>query len=164
MDAVEAEAVSPQHEVVHTRRVLFPNREYWVVHDHVRGERNHRFEARWHLPADAESRVRVVRNSKQTTVITPAGRLVAPAWVTVDIEDGWVSPAYGIKHSAPIVVLSTTGTKADIVTVLSPGSTVVTMIDNTLDDTLHCSVLRGESTDVLRWTPDNDVSWERWSA
>jgi hypothetical protein len=164
LDAVEAEALSPQHEVVHTRRVLFPNREYWVVHDHVRGERNHRFEARWHLPAEAHGRVRVVRNSKQTTVITPAGRLVVPTPIAVDIEDGWVSPSYGIKHCAPIVVLSATGIKADIVTVLSPGSAAVTMIDNTCDDSLECSVLRGDSTDLLGWTSTSDVSWERWSA
>jgi hypothetical protein len=164
IDAIEAEVVSPQHEVVHTRRVLFPGREFWVVHDHVRGDRDHRYEARWHLPAEAEGRVRIVRNSKQTTVITPAGRLVVPTSVSVDIEPGWVSPTYGIKVPAPVVVVRASGTEADIVTVLSPGGETVTMIDQTNDGSLHCSILRGNTTDLLRWSANADVGWERWNA
>jgi hypothetical protein len=164
MDAIEAEVVSSQHDVVHTRRVLFPGGDYWVVHDHVRGDQDHRYEARWRLPADAEGRVRVVPNSKQTTVITPAGRLVMPTSVSVDIEPGWVSPTCGIKEPAPVVVVRASGAHADFITVLSPGTESVTMIDQTSDGSLHCSILRGNTTDLIRWSPNTDVAWDRWSA
>jgi Heparinase II/III-like protein/Heparinase II/III N-terminus len=162
-DAIEAEVTSPQHEVVHTRRVLFPQREFWVVHDHVRGDTDHRYEARWHLPAEAEGQVTVVRNSNQTTVFTPAGNLVVPAALTVAIEPGWVSPSYGTLHRAPVVVVSAGGTEADIITVLSPGDADVTIDDHTADGTLHCSVRRGTTTDLIQWAAYTDVAWERWS-
>ena len=161
LDAIEAEATSPQHDVLHTRRVLFLGRDYWVVHDHVHGENDHTYEARWHLPADAEGRVTVVPNSNHTVVRTPAGTLVIPAGLAVEIEPGWVSASYGIKEPAPIVVVRATGTQADIVTVLSPGDADVVIDDQSLDGSLHCLVRRGATTDLIQWAPDRGVAWER---
>jgi Heparinase II/III-like protein/Heparinase II/III N-terminus len=163
-DAIEADVVSPQHEVVHTRRVLFPNREFWVVHDHVRGDVDHRYEARWHLPAEAHDRVTVVRDSKQTTVVTPAGSLILPARLTVEIEPGWVSPTYGIKHQAPVVVVRADGSRADIITVLSPGDAQVALDDHTVAGSLCCWVTRGPTTDLIEWAAYTDVAWERRSS
>jgi Heparinase II/III-like protein/Heparinase II/III N-terminus len=160
-DAIEAEVTSPQHEVVHTRRVLFPQREYWVVHDHVHGDVDHRYEARWHLPSEAEGQVTIVRNSHQTTVSTPAGTLTIPASAVVEIEPGWVSPTYGILQQAPIVVVRAEGTEADIVTVLSPGDAAVVLDDFTTHGSLQCWVTRCVRTDLIRWTADTDVAWER---
>ena len=160
-DAIEAEAISPQHEVVHTRHVLFPGREYWVVHDHLQGTAEHRYEARWHLPADAEGRTVVERTPLQTTIVTPAGSLVVPGSLVVEIEPGWVSPSYGIKHPAPVVVVRSVGNEADIVTVLSPGPHVVTIEDHTAGGLLHCDVSRGPGTDHIEWSTASDVVWKR---
>ena len=163
-DAIEAEVTSPQHEVVHTRRVLFPNREYWVVHDHLRGDHHHHYEARWHLPGEAEGRVTVERKSGRTTVTTPAGTLTVPASATVEIEPGWISPSYGILECAPIVVVRAGGTEADIVTVLSPGESDVDLDDTTERGSLHCVVTRGNTTDLIRWAAHTNVAWERRSS
>ena len=160
-DAIEAEVTSPQHEVVHTRRVLFPQREFWVIHDHVRGDTHHRYEARWHLPSEAEGRVTLVRGSNQTTVSTPAGTLTSPSSARVEIEPGWISPTYGILERAPIVVVRATGVQADIVTVLSPGDAEVTLDDHTRLGSLHCLVGRGNTTDLIQWTAHTNVAWER---
>jgi hypothetical protein len=162
-DAVEAEVRSPQHEVVHTRRVLFPNREYWVVHDHVVGDTDHCYEARWHLPAEAHGQVTVMRGAGQTTVRTPAGVLVVPARLAVEIEPGWVSLSYGIKEPAPVVVVRARGAAADIVTVLSPGDGAVVLDDETVRGALGCTVVRNATNDLMQWTADTDVSWARWS-
>ncbi|MEP7112047.1 MAG: alginate lyase family protein [Ilumatobacteraceae bacterium] len=162
LDAIEAEVTSPQHEALHTRRVLFLDRDYWLVHDHVRGDTDHLYEARWHLPAEADGKVTVVRNTNQTTVSTPAGSLLIPARLKVEIEPGWVSPGYGLKQPAPIVVLRARGTEADIVTVLSPGKAAVTIDDNTDDGSLHSQVTRGKTTDLIQWAAHTDVAWERW--
>jgi Heparinase II/III-like protein/Heparinase II/III N-terminus len=160
-DAIEADVTSPQHEVVHTRRVLFPGRAYWVVHDHVRGDTNHRYAARWHLPAEAQGRVNVIEDSNQTTICTPGGRLVVPAGLTVEIEPGWVSPSYGIKHQAPVVVVHAGGLEADIVTVISPGDDEVTIEAHTGDGAIRCLVTRGTTTDLIGWAAYTDVAWER---
>jgi hypothetical protein len=163
-DAVEAEVRSPQHEVVHTRRVLFPHRDYWVIHDHVVGDTDHCYEARWHLPTDAHGRISITHDADQTTVRTPSAVLVVPRSLAVEIEPGWVSLAYGIKDPAPVVVVRAHGTEADIVTVVSPGDSVVALDDQTVHGALRCSVTRGDTTDLLEWTAGTDVSWERWSA
>jgi Heparinase II/III-like protein/Heparinase II/III N-terminus len=162
-DAIEAEVTSPQHTAVHGRRVFFLDRNYWVVHDHVHGVTDHLYEARWHLPAEADGRVTVVRNSHQTTVSTPAGHLVIPARLEVEIEPGWVSPTYGLKQSAPVVVVRAHGTEADIVTVLSPGEVQVTIDDHTEGGSLHSLVTRGKTTDRIQWAAHTDVAWERWN-
>jgi Heparinase II/III-like protein/Heparinase II/III N-terminus len=162
-DAIEAEVTSPLHEVVHTRRVLFPERDYWVVHDHVFGDEDHRYEARWHLPSEAEGRVTVQRCSHQTTVTTPAGNLSISPSAEVELEPGWISPSYGILERAPIVVIRAAGTAADIVTVLSPGDVAVVLDDFTAHGSLQCWVTRGTKTDLIRWAAYTDVAWERRS-
>ncbi len=161
-DAIEAEATSPQHDVLHTRHVLFPQREYWVVHDHLRGDTAHRYEARWHLPAEAEGRVAVERTARQTVVRTPAGTLAFPTSVEVEIQPGWVSPSYGIKQPAPVVVVRASGAQADIVSVLSPGVADVTIDDRTTEGVLCCHVSRGINTDLVEWSATTEVGWERW--
>jgi hypothetical protein len=161
VDAIEAEATSPQHEVVHTRHVVFPGREYWVVHDHLSGTTSHRYEARWHLPADAEGRTEIERTMHQTTVRTPAGRLVVPASLEVEVEPGWVSPSYGIKHPAPVVVVRARGISADIITVLCPGAAAATIEDYTADGVLRCEVSRGAETDLLEWSSTTELAWDR---
>ncbi len=160
-DAIEAEAISPLHEVVHTRHVLFPGRDYWVVHDHLDGAVSHRYAARWHLPADAHGRTVIERTALQTTVLSPAGCLVIPGSCDVEIEPGWVSPSYGIKHPAPVVVVRAVGRAADIVTVLSPGHAVVMLEDRTTDGLLRCQVSRGAGTDLIAWSTATDVVWKR---
>ena len=115
--------------MVHTRHVVFPGRRYWVVHDHLQGTNIHRYQARWHLPACAYGHTTVERCTNQTTIRMPAGTLVVPASIEVEIEPGWVSPRYGVKEPAPVVVLLTTAAVADIVTVVSPGSDAVRLLD-----------------------------------
>ena len=161
LDAIEAEVTSPLHEVIHLRQVAFLQREYWVVHDHLRGDRSHRYEARWHLAAEAQGRVTVERTSRQTTVRWPTGSIVVPAPCVVEIEPGWVSPTYGVKHPAPVVVARVAATEADIVTVLSPGIANVTMDDRSANGQLSCEVRSGDTTDFIEWSAATDVVWKR---
>ena len=76
-------------------------------------------------------------------------------------EPGWVSPSYGIKHPAPVVVARAHGVAADLVTVLSPGPGAVTIEDCTADGLLRCHVSRGAGTDLLEWSPTTDPVWKR---
>ncbi len=163
-DAIEAEATSPQHEVVHTRRVVFPKRGYWVVHDHLAGVAAHRYEARWHLPVEAQDLVTIERLPHQTIVRTPSALFVTPAGPAVEIEPGWVSPSYGVKQPAPVVVIRATAINADIITVVSPGHSPVTIDDRTAAGALSCLVRRGHDVDIIEWSTATSLVCERRSA
>ena len=83
LDIVCGEVRSPVYEAVHRRRVIFVDGAYWVIEDVLTGKRRHRYDLRFHLaPARYDGAV--------TLTITGA-RGVAP-------EDGWISPAYGVRE------------------------------------------------------------------
>jgi hypothetical protein len=146
---------------VHTRHVLFPHRGFWVVHDHLHGRKLHQYEARWHLPADAHEHTSVERSEHQTRICMPAGSLVVPAPIEVEIETGWVSPTYGVKQPAPVVVLRATAAVADFVTVLSPGTDLVSIRDQSAAGLLHCTVQRADVFDSFEWSTTTDLIWNR---
>jgi len=164
LDAIEADVVSPLHEVVHTRHVLFPGRRFWVVHDHLHGRNIHRYEARWHLPAEAQGHTTMQRLAHQTRVCMPAGSLVVPGSIHVDIEQGWISPTYGVKQPAPVVVLRATAAVADFVTVLSPGTEPVLLCDESVGGLLQCTVQRAAVSDRFEWSTATELIWNRQEA
>ena len=95
---------------------------------------------------DRRARLRIRRRSP----LLPAASSM-PASPTVEIEPGWVSPSYGIKQPAPIVVVRAEGTEADIVTVLSPGDAVVTLDDqHRTRVAAMLSSTRDSTTDLIR--------------
>ena len=64
--------------------------------------------------------------TRQTVVTTPPATLVVPdGYGDVGLGPGWVSPAYGVRHAAPVVLVSAGDrVDADLVTVLAPGDEV----------------------------------------
>jgi hypothetical protein len=123
VDVVVGSSTSPRHDARHTRAVALVGGHHWVVQDRLRGERVHRYQARWHLAPGAVDDV-VVRSAGDDHVVdAPGVRLTVPARCgRVDVEEGWISPVYGVKHAAPVVVVTTTGRDADIVTRLEARS------------------------------------------
>ena len=116
LDVLRAEVTSPCYDAVHTRTVAFVDGDYWVVHDRLRAPTAHAYAARWHLaPVRGDGAVEL-----------GAGRLSAPGLLllaphgTLRLADGWVSPSYGRKESAPVAVVAATGADVDLVTVLLP--------------------------------------------
>jgi hypothetical protein len=140
LDVLSGEVVSPSHDARHRRTLAFVDDDFWVVHDRLRGGSVHTYVARWHLSPEAHGRTSVVREDRQTTVSAPGLAIIVPRWCgEVTIEDGWVSPTYGVKLRAPVVVLTaqngTDGTAvadADLVTVILVSSAPA-------DVTAHCS-------------------------
>ena len=128
--------MSPQYDAVHTRTLAFVDDDYWVVHDRLRASSAHDYTARWHLDRHAEARVAVRRGHGQTVVTTPPARFVVPTgFGDVGLGPGWVSPAYGVKHAAPVVLVTADGRPdADLVTVIVPGADVPRSPVRHLDD------------------------------
>ena len=93
LDVIVAEVRSPRYDAVHTRALALVGGDYWVVHDRLAGRTDHRYEARWHLPAAAWRCTTIGRGDGQSTVSAPGVRLVVPDWCgALRLEDGWVSP------------------------------------------------------------------------
>ena len=102
-DLLCGEATSPAYEVRHTRRIFFVAGEYWLIVDQLRGSRPHQFDLRFHLAPEAWNHTRVVFDGMNRTVRAPGLALVFEGDYLPQIEPGWVSPEYGVKHRAPVV-------------------------------------------------------------
>ena len=96
-----AEVRSPVYEAIHRRRVVFTGR-YWVIEDVLTGERPHRYDLRWHL---APGRVQMWASG----VTSPTVAITILGARSIALEDGWISPAYGIREAAPVVSAVATG-------------------------------------------------------
>ena len=134
VDVLSGEVVSPSYDAVHRRTMALVNDDFWVVHDRLRGGSPHTYAARWHLDPAAQGRTVVTLDDQQTTVSAPGLTLLVPRWCgEVTIEDGWVSPTYGMKLPAPVVVITAAETvDAELVTVILVGSA-------SAEVTAHCS-------------------------
>ena len=66
-DVLEGEATSPAYEAVHRRRITFVDRDHWVIEDELRGDREHAYDLRFHLPP-GEARI------EGDTVLAPGSR------------------------------------------------------------------------------------------
>lgn len=129
LDLLRGCVESPSYDAVHTRTLAFIDDDYWIVHDRVQAPTTHTYEARWHLPATASGHVQIEVGTGQTTVWTPQCTLVVPAGCgTVELEPGWVSPTYGTKLPAPVVVVRAADCNdADLLTVIIPGNREATV-------------------------------------
>ena len=118
----------------------------------------HEYAARWHLaPGPAELGIGRV---------SAAGLLLLAPHGTLRLADGWVSPSYGLKESAPVAVVAATGADVDLVTVLLPAGppdgTDATVTADCAGDAVTVQVDRpGLGVDTVRWTAADDPDWER---
>ena len=95
-DELAGEARSPAYEAVHRRTVTFVDERQWVIEDTLTGEREHRYDLRFHL-APGEAWL------SGSAVLAPGLALVIDGADEIAIEPGWVSPRYGVKEEAPVV-------------------------------------------------------------
>ena len=112
-DILVAEVRSPVYEAIHRRRVLFVDGRCWLIEDVLTGERPHRYDLRWHLPP-GRARVWAGGVTSPTVAITILGAR------SIALEDGWISPRYGIREPAPVVSAVATGVNARFITLLAP--------------------------------------------
>jgi len=110
--ALVAEVRSPVYEAIHRRRVVF-NGRYWVIEDVLEGRRPHRYDLRWHL---APGRVQVWAGG----VTSPTVAITILGARSIALEEGWISPEYGIREPAPVVSAASTGRNARFITLLFP--------------------------------------------
>lgn len=157
LDVLCAQVHSPVYEAVHTRTVAFVDDEYWLVHDRLRGDRPHRYVARWQLPPAAGGATTLERTPTGTVVRTPGAVLAFPDGAgTVDVVEGWVSPRYGIRHPAPAVTVTVDGAPAaDLAVAVVPGAGPAALRVSTGRETVRARIARpGVGAHRVWWSVD----------
>ncbi|MFN8058313.1 MAG: alginate lyase family protein [Vicinamibacterales bacterium] len=119
LDLVAGEVRSPAYDAVHTRTVVFVADEYWLVTDHLTAPSPHDYDLRWHFaPSD---RALVIEDDDTATRVIAPNVVVDLAPVRdVDVEEGWYSPLYGVKHPAPVASIRAHGTDVTYLSAIHP--------------------------------------------
>ena len=122
LDYLHGIARSHQYPVVHERKVVFINGEYWVIVDLLKAQEPHDYDLLFHLAPPAHGRIAVMASHDTLSIHSPQLILAQPLNQNVhpSIEEGFVSLTYGEKHRAPIVRLSQRNSCACFFTVLYP--------------------------------------------
>jgi hypothetical protein len=135
LDFADAEHSAYRHlkdPVTHRRRVLFVKPRFWLVVDDLDGSTEHRIDLRFQfapmdmsLEADLLARARGPRGHgllvRPVATVPLKGEILEGC---LDPPQGWVSPHYGQRHQAPLLVYSAVATLPfRIVTLLWPIST-----------------------------------------
>ena len=157
LDVLWGEARSPAYDAVHRRRVLFVANEYWLIEDELTAPGAHDYELRFHLAPDACGRVAMRRSPGCSTAIAPGVVLLVVADVTAtNLEDGWVSKEYGIRHPAPVAAFTVSGAaRAAFVTLVAPLARgqlqLPTITVDRRDDCCVANVTHGSIHDEVLW-------------
>jgi hypothetical protein len=121
LDVLVGEATSPVHDATHRRTLAMIDDDHWLVHDEVSAQEPHTYAVRWHLDARAHGRTTLQVEADDVVCRAPGVSLRVPRGCgQVRIEQGWVSPSYGVREPAPVLVISAEHTRAArIVTVIA---------------------------------------------
>jgi Heparinase II/III N-terminus/Heparinase II/III-like protein len=107
-DFLHGQVISHQYPVIHERMIFFMLPEYWIVIDRLTADDSHNYDLYFHLASRAQDRASLVSNTKCHVIHSP-NLLIAQACspdTKVAIEQGYVSPEYGIKQPAPVIKFS----------------------------------------------------------
>lgn len=122
LDYLHGIAASHEYPVIHERKILFVSGEYWLICDLLRAEEPHDYVLRYHLDPLAENHARLSRPGGCLRVDSPNLVILQPPSedIALDLEPGFVSPTYGVKHPAPVVRFSARGDRVCFHTLLFP--------------------------------------------
>jgi hypothetical protein len=112
------------HET-YERAVLFLKRDYFVVRDRVRATGTHRYDLNFHFAPGVETLIETEDGARTLRVVANGANALAlsvfcreGAWQE---EQGWVSPCYGARTSAPVCRYTSEGEGAqEFVTFVLP--------------------------------------------
>jgi hypothetical protein len=121
-DYIHGIARSHEYPVVHERKLFFPWLEYWILSDFLPAAETHHYDLLFHLSPEAWQQVIVETAGNTCLVQAPHLVIAQPAEAQIQpfVEPGYVSPTYGVKHTAPIVRFACQAAGATYHTVLYP--------------------------------------------
>ena len=107
-DFLHGQVTSHQYPVVHERMIFLMLPEYWIVTDRLTAEDNHNYDLYFHLASRAQDQTSLVGNDVCHVIRSPNLLIAQPYLpdISLAIEQGYVSPEYGLKHKAPVIKFS----------------------------------------------------------
>lgn len=122
LDYLHGTARSHEYPVVHERKVLFVENEYWVILDLLHAQEPHQYDLLFHLSPAAQGQVSISLSPTTLSIHSPQLVLGQPINPTVlpSIQEGFVSHSYGTKHPAPIIQLTQRDLTTCFLTVVYP--------------------------------------------
>ncbi|HEX3263000.1 MAG TPA: alginate lyase family protein [Solirubrobacterales bacterium] len=170
-DVLWGEALSPQYDARHRRRVIFVAGEYWAFEDRLRAERPHRYDQRWHLAPEAWEAIELSASDRGTVVRAPGLALLFAPGLDVSVEPGWYAPEYGVKLPAPVVSAVAAGAaEARLIAVAvplapdaaPPALSVLAAGSGAAEILVEGVGSRGEASDAIAWSDDEpQARWRR---
>jgi len=169
LDLLRGQAHSPVYGAVHTRTIAFVAEQYWLFEDRIRSAEPHRYDLRFHLAPETQGETFVEPDADATVVRAPGLALVLDPTLAVDIEPGWVAPAYGERLPAPVISASLEAAEARLVTLVCPhelGVPAPRLRRRDRGDDLTAVQVRrfapgGETIDEIEWGVDGAGSFRR---
>lgn len=172
-DMLCGEVHSPVYDAVHTRRIFFIAGEYWLIVDSLRAAIPHKYDLRYHLTAIDRNHCRFFSSPQNCGIRTNEFVLLFEPHRQPVLNQGWMSPYYGIKEAAPVVSVIANGCKdTDFFTLIAPLNPGVPLpsfqVETTASDALASGRVRVEragknfqQVDEISWTSDNATCWRR---
>ncbi len=122
LDYLHGTAVSHEYSVIHERKILFINGEYWLILDLLHAQEPHQYDLLFHLSPVAQGQVSISLSENTLSMRSPQLMLAQPLVPTVlpSIQDGFVSTTYGSKACAPIIQLRQQASSTCFLTVVYP--------------------------------------------
>jgi hypothetical protein len=121
-DYLHGVARSQEYEARHERKIVFLCPDYWLIVDLLLASEPHDYELLFHLSDRAYGKVAL--SVERGTLLVDAPHLViaqaSESEIAPSINEGFVSPAYGVKHPAPVVSFARRAPSACYHTVLYP--------------------------------------------
>jgi Heparinase II/III-like protein/Heparinase II/III N-terminus len=119
---VHARMASHEVDVVQDR-VIVRGDGWWIIHDRLTSATDHDYALRLQLSRQAQDHVHQVELTNGARAFLSPELMVVPLSSTlaaIEIEQAWVSPAYGIRHAAPRLKIAQRGADAWFSTLLLP--------------------------------------------
>lgn len=118
-----AKCTSPQYAVTHHRRILLVDDLFWIIADDLLADEPHTYRSRLQLAPDTTTRPIETCDPRQTAVSTESLQLLfaSDSDHSVIVEQGQVSPRYGVRSAAPRICVTAFAKSLRLVTLLLPG-------------------------------------------
>ena len=113
---------SAEYPVVHERKITFLCPDYWIISDVLIAQDVHQYDLLFHLSTQAQDKITAKVGQGTLLIQSPHLLLAQPLdpETKLSVESGYLSPRYGLKHSAPIVRFSQKGSIVSYHTILYP--------------------------------------------
>lgn len=155
LDVALGRVSSPCYDAIHTRTVALVRGAFWVVRDVVEAPSRHAYAIRWHLDPRCEGRTTVADARDGGVVVDgPGVRLLVEhvLGARTSLEPGWVSPTYGERLPAPVVVTRLDDVVSiDVVTVVAGRAAPTSLAVARGREAIEVHVADADGVDVVRW-------------